>query len=266
MRSLGSSVIGFLVCTAAVCVTSSAVSAGLNLTSEASGVRTIYWLGTKHEGFPLTSDDAGRFIYGTCRATDDGGCAPPLEVSNDSTCSRNPVAIETTPTKIARARGWALVSRYDDGSLDLNAGRTTVTIFARSERLARSAIEGLQPRSGDLSTAEFPAPKFPPAVLRELKRVVVAHGRLGSVDAVSRRTGLSKDDVRSRLLIARLLPPGTLLRVKRPSQSWRIVQRNRQVALVADELGTRQAARQFRLTVNEVRRAARRVRGLTGRC
>jgi hypothetical protein len=65
------------------------------------------------------------YIYGTCHATSDTGCAPPLEVQTWSACHRRP-------------------SLLGGARLGLRRGETTIVIFARSKRLARKAAVGLR--------------------------------------------------------------------------------------------------------------------------
>jgi hypothetical protein len=67
------------------------------------------------------------YIYGTCHATSDTGCAPPLEVQSWSRRDRKP-------------------SRAPAGhEIHLRRGQVTIVIFARSDRLARMAARALQP-------------------------------------------------------------------------------------------------------------------------
>ena len=62
------------------------------------------------------------YIYGTCHATSDMGCSPPLEVQTWSACHRAPRAAPT------------------GHDIDVHRGTVTIVIFARSDRLARSAV------------------------------------------------------------------------------------------------------------------------------
>jgi hypothetical protein len=61
------------------------------------------------------------YIYGTCKASSDSGCAPPLEVQTWSYCHRKPR--HTSATDFAVRRGPA-----------------TVVIFAHSEKVAQRAV------------------------------------------------------------------------------------------------------------------------------
>jgi hypothetical protein len=103
-------------------------------------------------------------------------------------------------------------------------------------------------------------------VLRELKRVTAAADRHHGVEAVARATELSPDEVRLRLRIADLLGPEALAGVPVPTMSTATVERLRQLAFSADELGVAYTAREHGLTKAELRTKIRRVRGLTGYC
>ena len=67
------------------------------------------------------------YIYGTCHATSDSGCAPPLEIQSWSFRDRKP-------------------SRAPAGhEIHLRRGKVTIVIFAHSDRLARRAVAALKP-------------------------------------------------------------------------------------------------------------------------
>ena len=61
------------------------------------------------------------YIYGTCRATSDSGCAPPLEVQTWSYCHRKPRHTSATDFGVRR-------------------GPVTVVIFATRKRVADRAV------------------------------------------------------------------------------------------------------------------------------
>jgi hypothetical protein len=71
------------------------------------------------------------YVYGTCHATSDSGCAPPLEIQTWSACHRKP------------ARGPT------PGELDFRRGETTIVIFGSREmgRRAKAALH--KARSAD---------------------------------------------------------------------------------------------------------------------
>jgi hypothetical protein len=66
------------------------------------------------------------YIYGTCHATSDTGCSPPVQVQTWSACHRKP-SLGIGPSDIGLSRG-----------------ETTVVVFATSKRLARTAARALR--------------------------------------------------------------------------------------------------------------------------
>ncbi len=60
------------------------------------GAPAEYYLGRRFARLPLTAvfhDKRGdSFMYGTCEASDDSGCAPPIEIQN-VTCPGEPTAV-----------------------------------------------------------------------------------------------------------------------------------------------------------------------------
>lgn len=98
---------------------------------------TEYDVGQSFEGIDfetrLTSC-SGRpvvtYIYGTCHATSDSGCAPPLQVQTWSACHGK------------RSRAPA------GNDIELSRGEVTVVIFARTAGLARRAARALQKARG----------------------------------------------------------------------------------------------------------------------
>lgn len=103
-------------------------------------------------------------------------------------------------------------------------------------------------------------------MLRELKRVTAAADRLHGVKAIARAIELSPAEVRVRLRIADLLGPQALASVPVPTMSTATVERLRQLAFDAHELGLAKTARKHGLTKAELRTKIRRVRGLVGYC
>ena len=61
------------------------------------------------------------YIYGTCHATSDTGCSPPLEVQTWSACHRRPPR------------------RPRPGDLEFRRGEATVVIFAHTRAMGRRA-------------------------------------------------------------------------------------------------------------------------------
>ncbi len=113
--------------------------------------------------------------------------------------------------------------------------------------------------------ARYSPPVYPTAVLRELKRVVIARKRFHTIRALSRAIGLPRGAIRSRLRLGRLLEE-SLVSVKAPTSSWAAVERDRQVAFEAHEFGEARTARRLGLSRTRLRSVIRRVRGLAGNC
>ena len=93
---------------------------------------TEYDAGPKVGGFRFEArvPNCGRrpfvgYVYGTCEASSDSGCAPPLEVQTWSYCHRKPRASTASELEVAR-------------------GEVTVVVFARTRGLARQAVAALR--------------------------------------------------------------------------------------------------------------------------
>ena len=215
-----------------------------------------FWLGPSFAGHKLVAHtESDVFVYGNCtipEGQDEGGCSPPLQLQDRTTCERNVVGLDVVPRRVYRVRGGGIAADYEPGAIDVGTGHTTTTIFANSDRFAHRAMRAMR-RQGQRRPHRLAAPVYPIAVLKELKRVVVA----------ARPRGIAPSVVRARLRVARLLPPGTLDGVPVPKRSWAQVQHDRQIAFAAQ---VHQAQKQFGLTRAQVRAAVRRVRGLTGAC
>lgn len=169
------------------------------------------------------------------------------------------------PRRVYRVRGGAIAASYNDGT-DVGIGHHTVTVFAHTRAKADRAVLQLRRRRQSAPPTYLPAPIYPRPVMEELKRVAVAHRRLGSVDAVAHRIGMEPGDVRTRLRMARLFGDEVMSKVRVPTRSWRVVERERRIALWARALGKRSAADRYEVSEREVRRILDRVRGLSGGC
>jgi hypothetical protein len=225
-----------------------------------------FWLGPSFAGHKLVAHtESGVFVYGNCKipeGQDEGGCSPPLDLQDRTTCERNVVALDVVPRRVYRVRGKGIAADYEPGAIDVGTAHTTTTIFANSDRFAHRAMRAMR-RRGQPRPRPLAAPLYPIAVLKELKRVAVAARTPESVEEIGRYLGLRPGVVRARLRVARLLPPGTLAHVPVPKRSWAQVQHDRQISFAAQE---HQAQERFGLTRAQVRAAVRRVRGLTGSC
>jgi hypothetical protein len=85
------------------------------------------------------------------------------------------------------------------------------------------------------------------------------------VKAIARETELSPDQVRYRLRVARLLGPEALVGVPAPKMSTSRVKRLVELAVLV-RIYPKRTAEKNGMTVAELRKLARRVRGLTGFC
>jgi hypothetical protein len=214
-----------------------------------------FWLGQSFAGHPLVSHtDSGAYIYGDSPSQ--------LSLQDRTTGERNVVALDVVPRRVYRIRGAGIAADYERGETDVGSGHTTTTIFANTDRFGHRAASAMR-RRGERRPHALPAPVYPIAVLKELKRVVAAAGTPESLQEVSRYLGMKPAVVRARLRVARLLPAGALAGVPVPRRSWAQVKHDRQIAFAAR---VHQAQRQFGLTRAQVRAAVKRVRGLTGVC
>jgi hypothetical protein len=108
-------------------------------------------------------------------------------------------------------------------------------------------------------------PVYPPAALRELKRVTVAKERFGRIDAIARAIHLPPAEVEVRLQIAELLPADTLDGVSPPKLSTAAIERLRQLAFRTENNLSR-GARVRGISKAALLKKIAPVRGLTGYC
>lgn len=228
-----------------------------------------YWLGPYFAGMRLEattySTTFDTFIYGTCEQPEsgEGGCSPPVEAQNASSCSRNPIGLDRLPEEVFLLRGGGLATVYEPMAVDVGTGGNTVTMYADLE-LMSAALRDFYAQS-QTGPEPLAPPEYPLPVLRELKRVTAVAGRLGSAKAIARATGLSEAEVRLRLRIAELLGPDALDGVPPPTMSVATVERLRQLAFDG-QFNPARGARRHGMSKAEYLRKIRRVRGLTGYC
>jgi hypothetical protein len=112
-------------------------------------------------GGSVDPDSLGRsnfdsYVYGTCEATSDQGCAPPLEIQSWPACERsaadysggspdNPERLE--PIEKFELRGVP-ARLYDDVSVELSTGAVTVVIFGRTRAQLLAAAKELRGEAG----------------------------------------------------------------------------------------------------------------------
>jgi hypothetical protein len=228
-----------------------------------------YWLGPYFAGMRVTGEESytgATIFYGDCELPEgEGGCSLPAQVQTSTSCARNPIAIDSLPYRVYPLRGGAIAVSYEATAVDVGTGTRNVTVYTNELELMSAALREVRRRSQS-SPQPLPPPVYPMTVLRELKRVTVAAGRLHGVEAVARAIELSPAEVRVRLRIADLLGPKALAGVPLPTMSTATIERLRQLAFAADELGLAETARKHHLTKAELRAKIRRVRGLTGYC
>lgn len=225
-----------------------------------------YWLGPYFAGLRLTHTFPGdtAFAYGDCELPEgEGGCSLPVEIQNASSCDRNPLAIDRVPFRVFLVRGGGLAVEYERSAIDLGTGDQTVTVYTEFE-LMGAALRDLRRRSEPAPQTLAP-PTYPPAALRELKRVTLAKQRFGGIGAIARAIDLPAAEVKVRLQIAELLPPGTLAGVRPPTLSTAAIERLRQLAF-RTQYNIPRAARARGISEAALRRKIAPVRGLTGYC
>lgn len=120
-------------------------------------------------GIDPTSLGRGNFvasIYGSCKATSDQGCAPPLQIQTWPACERSAADYTVEgrrlqPSEVLSIRGVP-ARFYGDDRLEVSTGDVTVVIFSDNRALALAAARALRttPSSPDGvgPSANLPAP------------------------------------------------------------------------------------------------------------
>jgi hypothetical protein len=228
-----------------------------------------FWLGSYFAGLRFDQEGfarGGSISYGDCELPEgEGGCAPPVEVQTQTSCARNPIAIDRLPERVWQLRGGGLAVAYEPTGVDIGTGNRTVTVYTTEPQLMSAALRDVRRRSQS-SPLTLPPPVYPKVVLGELKRVTAAAARLGNVKAIAKATELTPAEVRVRLQIAELLGPQALAGVPVPTISTATLEHFRQIAFAAREIGLARTAANEGITVAEVKTDVRRVRGLVGYC
>ena len=225
----------------------------------------LYWLGPYFAGLRLTETRYQSFAYGECEFPEgEGGCLPPVQVQNATSCTRNPIGVDSLAREVFLVRGGGLAVAYAPGAVDVGTGRQTVSVRAEPEVLG-AALREVRRRS-EAGPEPFTPPVYPLPVLRELKRVTVAEERFDRVAAIANATELRPDEVRMRLRIAELLGPDALTGVPAPTMSIATVERLRQLAYGVQTHSLAHTAERHGMSVAALRKKIRRVRGLAGDC
>lgn len=226
-----------------------------------------YWLGTYYAGLelngPVAPDDRV-YHYGDCEQPEgEGGCAPPVQIQNWTSCARNPIGLDVLPIKVFLVRGGGLATAYEPTAVDIGTGTETVTVFTNEVEMVPAVLRDVH-RHSQAGPEPLAPPVYPLPVLRELVRVTALDGRLG-VKEIARETGLGLNEVKLRLRIAKLLGPEALAGVKPPTMSVETVERLRQLSFKAS-FNFARTARQNGLTKAQLRKKVNLVRGLAGGC
>lgn len=82
-------------------------------------------------------------IYGRCKdMPDEGGCPPPLQIHNYSTCTR----WANRDSRLFDVRGAKAKKPFPGGgaALEIFTGRTTVTFHAESQKVLNAAVQALR--------------------------------------------------------------------------------------------------------------------------
>jgi hypothetical protein len=147
----------------------------------------LYWVGERFDDLPLKAfvrtqqpaSAAARaagldepvndvtLIYGTCDATGDSGCNPPLEIQISAECRGNFAGDHLTPgpgpplTHLQVAGVPAVTIGIGGDHLELLSGRVTISIFGQ-HRLALRVAAALQPANAAARSLERPGVQLPP--------------------------------------------------------------------------------------------------------
>lgn len=227
----------------------------------------LYWLGPYFGGLELTDTRYQTFAYGQCEFPEgEGGCTPPVQVQNATTCTQNPVAEGAgLEQEVFPVRGGGIAVAYGEGEVDLGTGRQTLTLRAHEPEVLGAMLREARRRS-EAGPEPLAPPVYPLPVLRELVRVTAAAKRFDGIAAIARETGLRPEDVEMRLRIAELLGPEALAGVPAPTMSVATVERLRQLAWGVQTHDLAHTAERHKMSVAVLRKQIARVRGLAGDC
>jgi hypothetical protein len=226
----------------------------------------MYWLGPYFAGLRLTDTRYQSFAYGECEFPEgEGGCTPPVQVQNATSCTRNPIAVDSLAREVFLLRGDGLAVAYAPGVVDVGVGRQTVSVRVTEPEVLGAALREVRRRS-EAAPEPFAPPVYPLPVLRELKRVTAAEERFDGIAAIAKATELRPDVVKMRLRIAELLGPNALAGVPAPTLSTATVERWRQLAFGVQTHNLAHTAERHGMSVASLRKKIRQVRGLAGDC
>jgi hypothetical protein len=243
-----------------------AASAGGQSADQKQASVDPYWLGPFFAGLRVheeQSDPVTEVVYGDCRLEGETSCSSPARVETSTTCALNPISEETYYAPVSLLRGGGLVTE-DGGLVHVGTGHRTFTVETGEAELMSAALREARRRSQP-EPEPLPPPVYPTTVLRELKRVTLVAERVRGVKAIARETELDPEQVEYRLRVARLLGPEALVGVPAPTMSTSRVKRLVELSVLV-RLHPARTAEKNGMTVAELRKLVRRVRGLTGFC
>ncbi len=238
----------------------------------------LYWLGPYFAGLRLTETWYQSFAYGECEFPEgEGGCTPPVQVLNATSCVVNPLRVGAPMGKVFLVRGGGLAVAgevetgvvetgvVETGVVDVGTGRQTVSVRVTEPEVLGAVLREVHRRS-EAGSEPLAPPVYPLPVLRELKRVTVAQERFDGVAAIAEATELHPDEVELRLRIAELLGPDALAGVPAPTMSVATVEHLRSLASGVQTHNLAHTAERHKMSVAVLRKQIRRVRGLAGSC
>jgi hypothetical protein len=106
------------------------------------------------------------YIYGTCKATSELGCAPPLDIQTWPACERSPADYSVAgeplkPSEVLELRGVP-ARFYGDDRLELSTGALTIVFFGDSRDLLLAAAEELRTTASSPRQIDSRGPLPPP--------------------------------------------------------------------------------------------------------
>jgi Tol biopolymer transport system component len=170
------------------------------------------WLGRSFRGLLLTGTVRMRpgieFQYDDCGRYDPRECPAPVFVRQASVCgplSHLPF-LTSNREQYSIRRGAFIVDFGPQGGLDAYTGGLEVHLSSGDKRQQLRALRNLRPFGSELDESRRLAPPaLPRRFARQVRRIVLAHRRLGSVPAVARLLGVDRKTVRRRLATAKVL-------------------------------------------------------------
>ena len=125
----------------------------------------IYYAGDEVDGLPLEEvigPNGFNFVYGECELPEgEGGCSPPLQIQNFSTCDRWAGMFHHGGRHLFDLRGAKATGgggAPEIGPLEIFTGRTTVVIGVNERSTAKSAARQLRDVKATGRSSHLPPP------------------------------------------------------------------------------------------------------------